>query len=232
MSNEKAPQERYLYKPFLGSSHWWALEQCENVGPSTRVLDIGAGSGAIGAELKKRGVTDLTAVEVDAAARQHIAPIYNRVEASFEPLRGGKYELILLLDVLEHMAAPENFLKEVASVLAPRGKILISVPNIAHWSVRFPLLFGIFQYTDRGLLDRTHLQFFTAKRFRKCIEGAGLVMESESASIEPAEFVLPKALWDNNLFTALSKFRVSIAKTFPGLFAYQHLAAVRAMPSW
>ena len=163
---EKAPQERYIFKPFYGSSHWWALNQIDKIPQSARVLDIGAGSGAIGKRLMEKGFQNLSAVEIDARARDYITPIYKAVHESLNPYKNEKFDLILLLDVLEHTATPEQFLNEILELLAPGGTILISVPNIAHWSIRFSLLFGIFNYTDRGLLDKTHLQFFARKRLR------------------------------------------------------------------
>ena len=228
----RAPEERYQFKPFIGSSHSWAATHFTGLPAATRVLDVGSGSGAMGAALRAHGVENLSAVEVSESARNHVAGIYRRVEASLDPLRGEQFDLILLLDVLEHMSTPFESFAAIAALLAPGGKMLVSVPNIAHWSVRIPLLFGSFRYTDRGILDRTHLQFFTRSRFIELLSSApGVRIEELNASIPPAEFALPRWMWDNELFRAASRARLAAARLLPGIGAYQHLGAVRRPPS-
>jgi len=222
------PHERYIFKPFIGSSHLWAANHFKKLGAHSRVLDIGAGSGVMSSILKQGGIEDVYAVEIDPDTREHLAPLYKEVQEKIEAFEGQKFDLILLLDVLEHMAEPIPFLKKCVGFLSEKGVILISVPNIAHWSVRLPLLFGEFNYTERGLLDKTHLQFFTRKSLRNSLSSLDQVeVEEISSSIEPAELVLPKLIWNNSAFRCLSSFRVSLAKLLPGLMAYQHLAALR-----
>jgi len=222
------PHERYTFKPFIGSSHLWAAKQLEGLASDTRVLDIGAGSGVMSHILKENGIEDIYAVEIDAETREHLAALYKRVEEKVDAFAGEKFDLILLLDVLEHMAEPIPFLERCSKILSENGSILISVPNIAHWSVRLPLLFGQFNYTERGILDKTHLQFFTRKSLRKSLARLEQVHIAEiSSSIEPAEFVLPKLFWDNSAYRWLSKVRLSLANMLPGFWAYQHLVALR-----
>lgn len=219
---------RYQSKLFRGSSHSWALRTLLPVSTTARVLDIGPGSGVIGRALKDRGFGDLSAVEIDAAARAHVQSIYSRVSADLTDFTGQKYDVILLLDVIEHMAEPEKFLATISNMLAPGGMVLVSVPNIAHWSVRFQLLFGFFCYTERGLLDKTHLQFFTrsrVRRFNQVVPALGCA-EFDS-SISPAELVLPIWMLAGPLFEIISRVRQAIARCLPGLCAYQHLAVFR-----
>ncbi|MCB9030359.1 MAG: class I SAM-dependent methyltransferase [Deltaproteobacteria bacterium] len=224
----KSALEKYQFKPFIGSSHHWALQHIEKIDPSTNVLDIGCGSSAIGSILKERNFSSLHAVEIDEKAYQNAQGIYHRVAKELDEVSDRKYGLILLLDVIEHMQNPEEYLVEVVKLLNPGGMLFISVPNVAHWSVRIPLLFGYFNYTDRAILDRTHLQFFTKSRFKKLLsEQKDTRIFEMSASIEPAEFVLPKVIWDNLVFQEVSKLRVKFASLFPGLMAYQHLAVVK-----
>lgn len=231
-SSEKLPQqgalEKYKFKPFLGSSHSWAIAECLKLSRETEVLDIGCGSSAIGMTLKDAGFTNLSAIEVDKEAKEQAKNYYRVVESSFEPFAGQKFGLILLLDVLEHTPNPEQFLDNVVDLLKPGGTLLLSVPNIAHWSVRFPLLFGIFNYTSRGLLDRTHLQFFTRARVKRIISSTkSLRIAKIGGTIEPVELVLPRLLWDNPIFKTLSFIRIKIANLLPGLMAYQHVALIK-----
>lgn len=223
-----APHLRYQFKPFTGSSHSWALSQCELISRTARVLDIGAGSGAIGAELKSLGFSDVHAIELDPEARAHVAPIYKSVHSSISNYSSEQFDLVLLLDVLEHMAEPERYLKELLPYLAGGSTVLISVPNIAHWSIRAQLLFGEFRYTQRGILDRTHLQFFTRRRVRAfgTIDPALSLVEL-AASIAPVEFLLPEKIRDWQILEGARKFRRALAQWLPGLLAFQHMAILR-----
>lgn len=227
-SSLASPQERYLYKPFIGSSHHWAISRCQTLEKERAVLDIGSGSGAIGRALGEMGYSRLDAVEIDPRAREHVRDIYGSVEESIAAYAGRKYGLMLMLDVLEHMTDPAAFLSQAVDLLEPGAVALISVPNVTHWSVRIPFMFGRFDYADRGILDRTHFRFFTRKAFRRLLAAqASLAVEEICSSIEPAEFVLPQAIWDNEIFRTCSRLRVAAANLMPGLMAYQHLALLR-----
>lgn len=222
-----AAHERYKFKPFRGSSHSWALAELESLPRETRILDIGAGSGAIGGVLKNRGFKELHAVEIDENSRTVIAPNYLTVYSGIEEA-AGPYDCVLILDVLEHLVKPEDFLKLVLLKLAAGGRLLISLPNIAHWSIRLSLLAGYFNYTERGLLDKTHLRFFTRASAVKFFSAfPGLRIEKIEASIEPLELLLPEELYDNSVFAFLSGVRMKIASLLPGLMAYQNLFVLR-----
>ena len=226
---EAAPQERYIFKPLCGSSHFWALQQLKGRVAGTRVLDIGAGGGGIGRSIRPEKPAQLVAIEIDLRAQLPLQELYDEVHGDLSPLKGRQFDTIILLDVLEHMSDPFAFLSRVQELLAPNGLIIISVPNVAHWSVRFPLFFcGRFEYRSRGILDRTHLQFFSRRRFLDlCSALAGCRIERLSASIEPVELILPTLLTANPIFSALSRCRSFIAELLPGLMGYQHLALLK-----
>ncbi|MBX7138318.1 MAG: class I SAM-dependent methyltransferase [Oligoflexia bacterium] len=222
--------ERYQSKPFLGSSHSWAFTELAALPATATVLDIGSGSGVIGKYLKSRGLNELNAIEVDPAAIQNTASIYKRTERSIEAFGTEQFDAILMLDILEHLPNPAMMLHQAAALLRPGGVALISVPNIAHWSVRLGLLFGRFHYTDRGILDRTHLHFFTRRSFEQFLRAQpNLRVLKHDSTIEPAEFLLPEILVSNPLFRGLSQLRLGVARALPGFFAYQHLARVERL---
>lgn len=230
LPDEASPLEKYLFKPLYGSSHHWALEVLSDVSPQSRVLDIGAGGGGMGKALRTHGPSRLIAVEIDATARAALEPIYDAVHPDPSPLVGKEqFDVVLMLDVLEHMVDPFGFLKNLAPLLAPGARVVISVPNVAHWSVRLPLmLLGRFEYVSRGILDKTHLQFFSRRRFIDLLSAVpGGRIEVTSASIEPVEFVLPGWMTENAVFALLARVRRAVAQAIPGLFAYQHLGVVR-----
>ncbi len=226
---DAAPQERYVFKPSFGSSHQWALSKLRGTAHGARVLDIGAGGGGMGQALLAEGPAQLVAVEIDPRAQALLRQLYGEVYSSIEQLHGRQFDTILLLDVLEHMSDPFGFLKQVEKLLSPSGRIVISVPNVAHWSVRFSLFFlGRFEYRSRGILDRTHLQFFSRRRFTEmCSSLNSCSPEALGASIEPVELVLPCWASKNPLFAGLSRLRAAVAGLIPGLMAYQHLAVLR-----
>lgn len=87
--------------------------------------------------------------------------------------------MILAADVLEHLVAPEQLLQRLPEVLCPDGRIIVSLPNVAHVSVRLSLVLGRFDYTETGILDRTHLHLYTFQSARRLLEGAGLRIEQE-----------------------------------------------------
>ena len=134
----------------------------------SRVLEVGCAGGHVTRALRGHGC-HVTAVERDAglaeAARVYAdVMIAADVEAPtfFTTLRGEVFDVILLGDVLEHLVRPGDLLRGLKEHLRPSGWIVTSIPNVAHASVRLALLLGEFRYRDRGLLDTTHLRFFTA----------------------------------------------------------------------
>lgn len=222
--------ERYRFKPLLGSSHSWALGKLKDEISGAALLDVGAGAGWLGQALSGSGASKLVAVEIDTRAYPTLSKHYNLVVPDLASLSGQRFDKVVLLDVLEHLPRPLDYLRELRTLLAPGGEILISVPNVAHWSVRFPLFFcGSFEYRSLGIMDGTHLQFFSRKGFLKLCRGVpecGIV--EVSASIEPFELALPSWASDNFLYRAALPARHWLARALPGLMAYQHLALLRA----
>lgn len=109
------------------------------------------------------------------------ARILDRAEcfdlASNQPLpyQGEKFDLILCLDVLEHLVDPWATMKKISSLLTPGGTMLVSVPNLRHYRTSLPLLFcGDFAYEESGTRDSTHLRFFTKKTAQALVSGSGL----------------------------------------------------------
>jgi len=226
----KSAYEKYRCKPFPGSSHTWAMQQLERIPKNARVLDVGSGSGVLGRFLSELGLTELFAIEPDQVARDNTKGIYKQIYRSIEEVPDQKFDLVLLMDVLEHLVDPQTTLANLASRLNPGGEVLISVPNIAHWSVRLPLVLGFFNPKDRGILDKTHLHFFTRGTFLKFLSQCPkLKLEQISSSIEPIEFFLPEWLWLNPLYRISTIIRQAFARCLPGFFAYQHLAKLRAI---
>lgn len=230
--DHKPVHQKYQFKPLRGSSHYWALEQLRGNVSKSRILDVGAGGGGLGSCLRAQGPASLVAVEPDTRAHETLSGIYDTVYSGIESVHESPFNWILVMDVLEHTPCPETFLSQIRGLLAPGGKILISVPNVAHWSVRIPLFFwGSFEYQPLGIMDRTHLHFFYQRSFRRlCSSLPKCRLVSRSASIEPFELALPAWLGRSFFYKALIPIRLGVARLFPSLFAYQLLAVVEASP--
>jgi 2-polyprenyl-3-methyl-5-hydroxy-6-metoxy-1,4-benzoquinol methylase len=139
------------------------------VRPESAVLDIGCGGGALAAHLSRDMSCTVSAVDLNpecAAASARYARqcfVGNAEEQSTWDQIDGKFDHIVFADVLEHLANPCDALERCKCRLAEGGSVIASVPNIAYYRIRQHLLFGRFDYGPAGILDMTHLRFFTAK---------------------------------------------------------------------
>lgn len=164
------------------------------------VLDLGCGAGATARVLLDRDCL-VTGIELDPAAAKIAATVCERVvvgdldDLDLElELGDQRFDVVLAGDVLEHLKDPERVLRAVRSVLAPGGFVAVSVPNVAHGSVRLALLHGDFPYAEKGLLDRTHRQFLTRQSAVGLMEDAGyavLRVEEVPMGISASEVPFP-----------------------------------------
>lgn len=166
------------------------------IGPKRygRCLDIGCGEGATGSYLLSTGRADeVVGVEyVEAAAKVASGQLSEVVVADLNNdgcgllASLGRFDTVILGDVLEHLIDPGPLLSVVASeVLAPGGVVLISLPNVQSAEVILPLLMGEFRYRDSGILDRTHLRFYTKASATRMIRECGLVITKHDVTRPP-----------------------------------------------
>jgi 2-polyprenyl-3-methyl-5-hydroxy-6-metoxy-1,4-benzoquinol methylase len=150
--------------------------------PSTArsVLDIGCGAGAFGAGLKaERPDVAVWGVEPDPGAAAVAAGCLDRVLTGTAPavlsaLEERRFDCVVMNDVVEHVLEPEDLLRAVLPHIAPGGRLVASIPNIRHHTAVADLaLRGRWEYTDEGILDRTHLRFFTRSSMRALLERCG-----------------------------------------------------------
>jgi 2-polyprenyl-3-methyl-5-hydroxy-6-metoxy-1,4-benzoquinol methylase len=175
--------------------------------PSTagRVLDIGCGSGGFGSTLRHSGVVrELWGVEPVPEAAEQARTVYDEVRTGFFPdasldLPERAFDTVFLLDVLEHMVEPAEALAAVLPLLANGGLVVASIPNVRHFSVWWPLVrHGTWTYTDTGLLDRTHLRWFTSASMRDLFVASGYRV----VGLEPANVSEPEG-WKAQLLALL-----------------------------
>ena len=214
----------YAVKHSLYSSHSYAARL---VGRDQRVLQIGCGDGAFGAELVRAGNH---VVGVDADSNVPLQAGYgNVVQADLENGLGGKitngsarFDRILLIDILEHLRDPSNLLSDCKAALDSRGKLIVSVPNTVNLTVRLMMLLGRFEYSDRGILDWSHLRFFTERTIRTLLKRHGYRVSAVHHTVIPIERLVPMRA-DNPLLRFANRLLRGFTAIAPGLLAYEIL---------
>ncbi len=196
----------------------------------SNVLELGCATGYISEYLIKENLCSVTGIELDLASSELAKDkatkiICGDLETSdtWEKIYGlGQFDIIMACAVLEHLKAPDLCLKRCKDALIPTGKMLITLPNINHWSARLRFAFGKFHYDEYGLFDNTHLRFFTFYTAKKMFDDIGLIVEYvsfEAKGMPIISGILRRILGKKgeNKFYNIS----------PDLFAYQMLFVCR-----
>lgn len=190
-----------------------------------RVLDVGCGGGALGAALKAERGCEVVGLEGMPEAAATAATRLDAVhEVDLErlgdlPYPPGHFDAIVLGDVLEHLRDPEAVLAALLPHLAADGALVMSIPNVKHWSVVVPLLLrDAWTYTDAGLLDRTHVHFFTLEEISAMLDRLGLTARELSFTTVGA---VPAAV--EPLLDAVVEMGGERDETAARLGAYQYL---------
>jgi glycosyltransferase involved in cell wall biosynthesis len=209
------------------STHTLALDDVKD---GSHVLDLGCGQGRLAIELKKKGCTihgvDAAPLDEADALDRHTQLDLSRDAIEF-PV--DEYDVILLLDVIEHLQSPEAFLDGLREKLKSKGTtpVIISVPNVAFLPVRMRLLLGDFQYGKQGILDLTHCRLFTESSLTNTLLECGY--EIESVQGVPAPY--PKAIGDNFVSRAMLAVNRALLNVSRGMFAYQIYVRARPLPT-
>lgn len=189
------------------------------------VLDVGCASGGLLAALhglagRREGI-ELDPVAA-AAARAHADQVH---VGGLESLRGvpaAAFDVVVLGDVLEHLPDPAGALPLAAQWVRPGGVLVISLPNVAHWTIRLHLLAGRWRYRDAGILDATHLRFFTWSSAHDLVQGAGLdVIERHAVATRLSSHLRVRVP------EPLERVWARSAALRPGLLAFQQVLVVR-----
>lgn len=151
----------------------------------SKVLDVGCAGGYLGEYLINQKRCEVWGIEPNnqdagiAKTKNYKIVISKKIEEAISGIEflDQSFDFILLADVLEHLSKPEELLSEIKKKLKPEGKILISLPNIAHYSIRINLLLGRWDMKDVGIMDKMHLHFYTLKTAKDLIKDAGLNIE-------------------------------------------------------
>jgi glycosyltransferase involved in cell wall biosynthesis len=219
----------YPLKESKYSSHYYFMGF---VGTDNDVLDVGCGAGFFATKAAQQGNR---VVGVDRLPPAEAQPVFEKfvcadvdggLEAVKHELDGRRFDRVLLQDILEHVRQPDRLLHDCRELLKPDGRLVVSVPNVANLTVRWSLLWGRFEYTERGLLDKTHMRFFTRRTARRALEDAGYEVLQEKMTVMPVELALglPAA---NPLMKALNRALAVLTSMLPGLLGYQIVIVAR-----
>jgi O-antigen biosynthesis protein len=184
------------------------------IGQNKKVLDVGCSVGNLSKEMMQNNCK-VVGIEFDPNAAQEAKSycqeiIIGDVESiKLDQKYENYFEVIVFADILEHLKEPSSVLKKFKKYLKDDGYIIISVPNIANWKIRFKLLFGNFDYDEYGILDNSHLRFFNEKSVKKLINDAGFKISSFDLTVGDLK--------------RFPKFFHYLGMIWPNLFAFQFL---------
>ena len=202
------------------------------------VLDLGCGSGALGQHLSETRGCTLDGVTLSEAEATHARPHYRRVVVDnlescdlVATFAGSHYDFIVCADVLEHLSRPEQVLAACRQLLQPEGRLLISVPNAGYTGLIAELLEGEFLYREEGLLDRTHLRFFTRRSLARFLGEQRWAIDS----VDTIARELPESEFD----AAFDRLPPSVARHLlgaPDALSYQFICMAHPVaatqPAW
>jgi len=213
-ASESAGYVQLNTRPLGGHSRLLAL-----VGGSKRVLDVGCSSGYLARPLAERGCT-VIGIERDpdaAAVARTVCEqvLVGDVEVMALPFERDSFDVILCGDLVEHLREPEQFLVRVRPYLRSGGLLVLSTPNVANWAIRLSLLVGRWRYTERGILDRTHLHLFTRKTLVETLRQAGYRIVELDITVPVPGRGTPM----------VEQVAHAVGRLRPTLFAYQFVVA-------
>lgn len=193
-----------------------------------RVLDVGCGSGLLGRMFADKCHAEVVGIEPDPVRAERAMARGLEVHVGYLTPdiipEIGSFDIVLFADVLEHLPNPQALLLVSRGALKQQGAVIVSVPNVAHWSVRLSLLCGRFQHQEWGIMDATHLRWFTAESIRSLIDSSGFKVVGYRATAG-------RGLSDNDGRVPLrwlpanyrTRFLRVASRRWPTLFGAQHV---------
>jgi 2-polyprenyl-3-methyl-5-hydroxy-6-metoxy-1,4-benzoquinol methylase len=226
-------KEYFVHYPIKESKHSSHHYFMSWTGKQQDVLDIGCGEGFFAQRLIEEG-NRIVGVDIlqeprhkEVFAKYVQADLDQGLGEALPMLRDSRFDRVLLQDILEHVRNPARLLTDCHQLLTPEGLLLVSVPNVANITVRAALFFGRFEYAERGILDKTHLRFYTRKSMRRLFESAGYEIVAQKATVMPVELALGLAA-DNPLMRTVNAILALWTRLLPRLLGYQLLYAARS----
>jgi glycosyltransferase involved in cell wall biosynthesis len=218
--------EEYQLKPSEGSSHGRIFALLSRWPPS-KILDLGCSSGLLAERLRELGhhVTGVDVNELPGVLERTDAFFRADLNSGIPTEVGSGFDVVLAADVLEHVVNPGALMDQMRDFLSPDGTAVFCVPNISHWYPRFRTTLGRFDYDQRGILDATHLRFFTRRSVQKLIEQHGYSIRR----VEPVGLPLDALGFDGAKASLLRLVDHVLVSVWPTMFGYQFI--IEAIPS-
>ena len=203
--------------------HLLLTESLRTTSVNSEVFEGGVSSGYFARTLVEAGRT-VDGHELDPTAADEAREVCRTVyEGDLQQFGSAEvpetvaYDLLVFGDTLEHISDPASMLQRLSERLRPGGHLVVSVPNIANWSIRLQLLAGRFRYVDRGIMDSTHVRFYTRRTLVEMVESAGFTVEKVQAAV-PVPGVTSEGM---------ARLTHRIGNLLPGLFAYNFVVTAR-----
>jgi glycosyltransferase involved in cell wall biosynthesis len=215
-------EQAYELKWTTSSSHYKLLSWLSDQ-PPKKILDLGCSDGRLGELLRLAGhtVIGVDTHKLDGVGERLDGFVEADLNEGIPAEVGTGFDVVLGADVLEHLYDPAKLLVEAKPLLAPGGRVMTSVPNIAHWYPRLRVALGRFQYERRGIFDYGHIRFFTGRSFERMVKSAGWQVRKRSITglpVEVAERGGGAPRWITRILSGTDKAGMAVA---PTLFAYQ-----------
>ncbi|MGA2471195.1 MAG: bifunctional glycosyltransferase/class I SAM-dependent methyltransferase [Solirubrobacteraceae bacterium] len=223
--------DEYELKEGPDSSHAVIVDWLKAL-PAGRLLDLGCSGGLLAERARALG-HHVVGVDVRDLPQVH-ARVDRFICADLDHglpdavAREGPFDIVLAGDVLEHVREPGLLLEQAARILSSAGALIVSVPNFGHWYVRVRALLGIFDYDQRGLLDRTHVRFFTRRSIERELHAAGLRTVRAHVTGLPLDVLARGGRPGKRAVSVLDRAAVAL---FPTLFGYQLLYQCETSPA-
>jgi len=199
--------------------------------PGRSALDVGCGPGWLAEALVAQG-HHVTGVDFAADPGVHDRMhqfVQTDLEHGLPDEVGGDFDVVLAADVIEHVRNPQQLLTEMAHRLRPGGTVIASVPNISHWYPRGRTALGLFDYDQRGILDSTHVRFFTRRSFVRLAQQAGLQPIDRRHTGLPFDAL--KMSTDRGFGRIAALVDRALVRAWPTMFAYQFVYELDVNPA-
>jgi SAM-dependent methyltransferase len=189
-------------------------------------LDLGCAGGLLAEQMRAMGhfVVGLDHSEAPGVRERTDAFFTADLDRGIPEEVGAGYDVVVAGDVIEHLSRPVDILRQITRILRPGGQLLLSVPNFAHWYPRTRVAIGAFGYDRRGILDDTHLRFFTRLSLRRLVRDAGFDILEETATGLP----LGAVVGGGGLAAIARRIDGLLVRLRPTLFGYQYVLRLTA----
>ena len=222
--------KQLVYKDKFGykfTTHYHLLEIIKTYKPK-RILEIASGAGYLGEKLQNENIW-LTGIDLFPLQNKYYQEFFceNIEQFDWNKIQGDRFDIVCLMDILEHLKEPEKLLLKLRS--NPRlenALFVISVPNVAFFSVRIGLLLGRFNYADRGILDIDHKRLFTYSSFHAMLKECGFKIK-KTIPVPPAFKLISKSF----ISDILTVIFILLNKVLPGLFSFQIIKIAVPIPT-